>query len=366
MASRSQKPPVAVTRDRFLVWRCPRRGVFNGQRMSNPVWEWLLRSRWSSWKAQTFFEAKTSMESGPCWSAQRYGQSRTELGDGRVVEIGGEHEDHYDPDFFIYNDVIIRGPGRTLELFGYPTHVFPPTDFHSASLVGERIITIGALGYPDDRRSDETPVFALDTSGWTFARLKPRGEPPGWLYGHKATTEGHRLTLTGGSRVVVVSGAQHIVDNFDDWQLDLKALSWRRLTKRPWQQWSIDPIDPRHLNRLFEIEMLTYHRALKSDFDREQVEAWKKRYGPLPDFKLFEGRYQPPVHFVALPQREDEPREHCINLDGVRVRFVEESRSVAVTFEGKLPPKTVTRVLSHVVSTLTALEGAAYGLMRVQ
>ena len=33
----------------------------------------------------------------------RLGGTRTELSDGRVIWIGGEHEDGYDPDFCIYN-----------------------------------------------------------------------------------------------------------------------------------------------------------------------------------------------------------------------------------------------------------------------
>ena len=41
----------------------------------------------------------------PFWSFDRYGMSVTHLEDGRIILIGGEHEDYYDPYFFIYNDV---------------------------------------------------------------------------------------------------------------------------------------------------------------------------------------------------------------------------------------------------------------------
>jgi len=40
-----QRPPAEVTRDLFLVWRMPRLGMNNPQRMSNPVWSWLARQR---------------------------------------------------------------------------------------------------------------------------------------------------------------------------------------------------------------------------------------------------------------------------------------------------------------------------------
>lgn len=40
----------------------------------------------------------------PVWCFNRFGATRTKLPDGRTVCIGGEHEDFYDPDFYIYND----------------------------------------------------------------------------------------------------------------------------------------------------------------------------------------------------------------------------------------------------------------------
>ena len=45
---------------------------------------------------------------GPVWCFSRFGTSLTELPDGRFVQIGGEHEDFYDPDFCIYNDVTVQ------------------------------------------------------------------------------------------------------------------------------------------------------------------------------------------------------------------------------------------------------------------
>ena len=79
--------------------------------MNNPVWEWLVRCRVSAYWANEEFNGPSSFEAGPCWCFRRFGQSKTELPDGRVVLIGGEHEDSYDPDFYIYNDVVVRGPG---------------------------------------------------------------------------------------------------------------------------------------------------------------------------------------------------------------------------------------------------------------
>jgi hypothetical protein len=59
----------------------------------------------------------------------------------------GEHEDHYDPDFFIHNDVVVRTPDGEVAIYGYPTEVFLPTDFHTATLLPASIVLIGSLGY---------------------------------------------------------------------------------------------------------------------------------------------------------------------------------------------------------------------------
>lgn len=75
----------------------------------------------------------------PVWCFHRFGKSITEFPDGRIIEIGGEHEDYYDPDFCIYNDVVVHYGGGRFEIFGYPEEVFPPTDSHSATLVGDVI-----------------------------------------------------------------------------------------------------------------------------------------------------------------------------------------------------------------------------------
>ena len=93
----------------------------------------------------------------PVWCAQRFGQSITFLEDGRVVQVGGEHEDSYDPDFCIYNDVFVH-EGEAIRIHGYPEDVFPPTDFHTATLLGREIVLIGSLGYVGTRKLGVTPV----------------------------------------------------------------------------------------------------------------------------------------------------------------------------------------------------------------
>jgi hypothetical protein len=91
------------------------------------------------------------------------------------VYIGGEHEDSYDPDSCIYNDVVVFGPKDRIEVYGYPKEIFLPIDFLTASVFGNRIIIVAGLGYPDARRVGHTPVYELDLSGFRIAQIKTSG-----------------------------------------------------------------------------------------------------------------------------------------------------------------------------------------------
>ena len=142
----------------FNHWRNPRRGNSNPQRMDNPFWNWCVKTRHSAYDGNLKFNGADPVTSGPCWTFDRMGQAKVSLPDGREMYIAGEHEDFYDPDFFIYNDVVIVN-GESVAIFGYPISDFPPTDFHTADLVGKHVYLIGNIGYPDDRKiGDRAPT----------------------------------------------------------------------------------------------------------------------------------------------------------------------------------------------------------------
>lgn len=160
----------------------------------------------------------------PIWCFARMGSSATYLPDGRFIFIAGEHEDGYDPDFCIYNDVVVIGRDRSVRLFLYPRTIFPPTDFHSATLVGNEILIIGSIGYPEDRRVGETPIYALNLDDYSIRKIITTGEQPGWVSEHVAQKVGDRIivsegTVWGGRRRVPLQGA---------YELDLVKLHWTR------------------------------------------------------------------------------------------------------------------------------------------
>lgn len=160
----------------------------------------------------------------------RFGQSVTRLPDGRIVQIGGEHEDHYDPDFCIYNDVFVHGTDGSINIFGYPEDVFPPTDFHTATLIDGAIYVIGALGYEGTRRFGHTPVYRLDVSTLRMERLETLGEAPGWIYEHRAACVGRTEILVSGGQVATSSdgGPEVHTANEASFVLDVRDRIWRR------------------------------------------------------------------------------------------------------------------------------------------
>ncbi|CAF4078497.1 unnamed protein product, partial [Adineta steineri] len=146
-------------------------GKDNPTLMKKPFWTYMVcNPHLSAYDARKENNDDFSNDSNTStWCFSRFGATQTYLPDGRLICIGGEHEDSYDPDFQIYNDVVvIRNPrmvrahymyslpvpsnfpletaskeGEILgtskpedvTIYGYPEHVFPPTDFHTATYV---------------------------------------------------------------------------------------------------------------------------------------------------------------------------------------------------------------------------------------
>lgn len=180
----------------------------------------------------------------PVWCFDRFGASETILSDGTRLLVGGEHEDSYDPDFCIYNDVVRIPPGGRPELYRYPEAIFPPTDFHSADVVGDEVILIGCLGYGHQRQPGVTPVYALDTGTLSIRRIETAGDSPGWIHRHdSAWDEATRsILIEGGLRVVAGAseGETRIEANFSQYALCTQTWRWHRTRDRSlWRTFGI-------------------------------------------------------------------------------------------------------------------------------
>jgi hypothetical protein len=358
-----EEPPLdpRVTPAIFREWRSPRFGAANPERMNNPVWEWLIKSKLSAWQANQRLEGPSAFESGPCWCFDRFGQSATPLADGRTVLIAGEHEDYYDPDFYIYNDVVLRHPDGRIDIFGYPREVFPPTDFHTATLVDHKIVIVGNLGYPDARQPGATPVFVLDLDSFSITAVQTTGTPPGWLHEHTASLHEDRksILIRGGQLDRGVPDAS-LVENIDDWQLDLADWHWQRLTNREWPRWEVRRADGKR-NHLFELQQAIWARDYPqlNALDGAQIfqaGGLTEELGAAPDLHLFEQLFKPGVPHKDIPPSEEEFRVHRIELSGVIVRYVETDTSIQVTVEGDLPAATIENLTDDLLRKFSTLE----------
>jgi len=221
------------SRQDYLAGKRRQFGARNGERHTPPFWRAMIVAGADSWAARSKFDNTNAFKDEPVWCYKRFGRTTTLLDDGRIIEIAGEHEDSYDPDFCIYNDVVCFGRDGGFDIYNYPAEVFPPTDFHSATLVDDRIYIIGNLGYGDDRRIGATPVFALHVGSMKIERIETTGELPGWISRHKARLlDGQWIEITGGKVWSDAGNGPELLENTGRYRLDLRALTWERLQDR--------------------------------------------------------------------------------------------------------------------------------------
>jgi hypothetical protein len=347
---RKAEPAPTLSQDEFLAWRSPRKVSLQATRLDNPLWHWLVRTRWDAYNANKNYAGPSSFDVGPMWCFQRFGKSETLLPDGQIVHIGGEHEDHYDSDFFIYNDVIVIDSNGEIAIYGYPVEDFPPTDFHSATLVGETIFIIGCLGYPKRRVPDTTPVYKLALGSMSISQVETHGEPPGWIYGHSATLadDGQSIVVSGGERWL--SNDFPTSENIDSWSLNTLTGEWHRLTQHNWQHWTIHRID-RKPSRLWDVRQALWHR----DHAHLGLESnWK--FDDVPDFAALEMLYR-------LDEESPLPAQLYFNvfavvIDGLTVRFKEDRFWIEAIIEGQLAKERLGTLQRRTLELVERLEAS--------
>lgn len=216
-----------VSKEDYEQGKRPHFGSDNPTKYYNRYREAMIRCGWNGYGAREHFkDPYGTSHRDPVWCMDRLGQSLTAMPDGRLILVAGEHEDSSDPDFCIYNDVIVVHPGGQIEMFTYPKEVFPPTDFHTATLIGRSIYLIGSLGYGVDRHPGATPVYRLDTEYYSIEKLKTTGDSPGHIYEHRATLVDGSIQVQGGREITSVNGQQNIVAMTGTYRLNLDSLAW--------------------------------------------------------------------------------------------------------------------------------------------
>jgi hypothetical protein len=185
----------------FAHQRRPKFGNANPERMRQVFWEWMVRGD----------DSEPTEQDGGLSSLglmMREGKLKTGFGPYRARDLF-KVQDSYDPDFCIYNDLVVFGPAGEIEIYGYPEEVFPPTDFLTATFVNGQIIVIGRLGYQNARQPGHTPVYSLDVASYRITEMPTTGEKPGWIFGHDANLGADgSISVRGGQNILLEGGKQ--------------------------------------------------------------------------------------------------------------------------------------------------------------
>lgn len=345
-----------VTVSLFREWRTPRWGEKNPTKIKSKVWEWLVHSKLSGYESTERLNGPSPFDEGPTWSFDRFGQSVTELPDGRIIYIGGEHEDHYDPDFYIYNDVVVLNSDKTVDFYCYSKSDFLPTDFHSATLVDNTIVIIGSLGYPEDRVKEDTQIYLLDLDSYEIQRKYASGLSPGWMHKHNATLSADRKSIVVTNGIVCLDKDRSLRENIDDWRLDLTDWQWVRMTERTWVRWEIKRRDKKCIH-LWDVRQALWALERKWNDNHEKgMVRLENELGYRPDVTLVNDLYSFDLTHDGLQKDEEEHNVFCIYIDGVRVRFVEDRYCLKVCVEGELPIETISVLKESMLDKLSALE----------
>ncbi len=95
------------------------------------------------------------------------------------------------------------------------------------------------------------------------------------------------------------------------------------------------------------------------------LDKLREDLGFEPDLTVFADLYNPPVPHGKISTNEDEFRVYRIVVNGVTVRYVEDSWFIRITVEGDLPASTTETLTSDLLNKLSALEKVSYELIRL-
>ncbi|KAK7992853.1 hypothetical protein PG988_001647 [Apiospora saccharicola] len=215
------EPLKNLTAQEYASGRVPRFGKSNPEIMDVPFWSAMIAAELGPWSANNIVHYGKTGDSEPTWTfAERMGQTTTELPDGRLVFIAGEHEDFYDPDFHIYNDVCVfdkkkknrssssssedggggkRSPPRALRLPKdcVPAYRLPHRDAGGGH---PRHLHHRLHGLPRPAALGRDARLPPRHARLLHARREDVGEKPGWINHHNAclVEDGTAIRVWGG------------------------------------------------------------------------------------------------------------------------------------------------------------------------
>jgi len=349
-----------TTKQTYLTTKNRHFGTKNPEVMKVEFWYEMIKKGGSAWGARDHYSDTEDSNGDAVWSYQRFGKSTTILDNGYIIEIAGEHEDYYDPDFCIYNDVIVFDQQRNFTIYSYPRSVFPPTDFHTATLIEKNnLLIIGNLGYPEDR-IEETQLYLLNLENFKIQKVSASGQSPGWIHGHKATLSEDKQTVMISKGKIDLGSDSSLQENIDDWSLNLTTWEWKRLTTRKWTRFEINRCHKK-ANHLWEIRQALWalETNWQDNYDKD-ITSLEKELHYKPDVKLIKTLYSFNLEHTALQEDFDESGVYWLFIDGIKVRFVEEMDGLQVSIEGELAENIINCLVQSLLTKLSVLENSTF------
>ncbi|MDO4250383.1 MAG: hypothetical protein Q4C68_02615, partial [Moraxella sp.] len=285
--------------------------------------------------------------------------SQTLLPNGCVVLIGGEYEDFYDPQFAIYNDIIVIDPKGGVKVYAYPKDIFPPTDFHSAVLIGDAIWVIGGLGYIQDRQYDKTLIYKINIHNFEITKVDAINDI-GLIHHHIADVDNHQILVKEGEILVNIHpliDGEFSYKNMNTWAFDTKNLIWKNATNYQWCGFFIRPKTIQEFY-FWEFNQLVWNMEYyqgKTEFD-EIIKDWINELsdclGSCPNIQAYRNLYTLPMEFKL--QDSEEFRTTIISIDGIKVRCIE-NEYFEVYIEGQLAKNKLAMLKHHFCQTLALM-----------
>ncbi len=218
--------------------------------------------------------------------------------------------------------MVVFEPNGEFQIYGYPKDVFPPTDFHTATLFGDQIVIIGGLRYVQDRVLDACTVFTLDTNTFRIERLDTTGEGPGWIHHHKAELMEDGIHIRGGTIINEQDGSKRGRKNLDMFRFDRATRHGARIEHvSGWRTFSIGG-----------------RNALDFVFGRGNVEGFDPAW--LTSFETIS----------AMKHAHNSTRR--VVVDGVVVDLRRENLSCRLRVEGVLPEARLMAFLADLVTQI--------------
>lgn len=324
----------------------------------DPVLYWIIQHRYAGYQLRDLIEAHTTLEPEyPVWCFDRMVQSCTSLPDGRQILISGEHEDFYDPDFFIYNDVVVIHPDGQIELFEYPLDQFPPTDFHTTIFdeSRHRLIIVGNISHPEYRQTHTTQVAVLDLNTMQISMPTTTGHAPNWLSACQLEWHiaGEVLKISQGQ--VMNSHISACTKNLSDWFLDVQTWEWSKSDLPAPQHWCFYRSD---LNWMHLYEMSRFFSSIQLNLDSHSAQqALLESIGTIPSLTVFEQLFQPPIAHQRI-EREDENcfNRTCLQIDNQPIQYIDEMFCIELIMPHEFDPVLAQQLIEDLRSKLSLLE----------